>query len=68
MFTIFVDNASNNDSTIKIPSETFAKVKKLPCGGKLFHIRCCAHIMNLMVQDGLSIILSIEMKARLYSP
>ena len=54
MFTISVDNASNNDSAVRILSETFSRVKKLPCGGKLFHVRCCAHILNLMVQDGLS--------------
>ncbi|KAL4574178.1 hypothetical protein LXL04_021003 [Taraxacum kok-saghyz] len=54
IFTISVDNASNNDSAVKILSETFSRVKKLPCGGKLFHVRCCAHILNLMVQDGLS--------------
>ncbi|KAL4579265.1 hypothetical protein LXL04_015403 [Taraxacum kok-saghyz] len=49
IFTISVDNASNNDSAVKILSKTFSRVKKLPCGGKLFHVRCCAHILNLMM-------------------
>ncbi|GJU64350.1 zinc finger BED domain-containing protein RICESLEEPER 2-like protein [Tanacetum coccineum] len=53
VFTISVDNASNNDKAIKNLRETFSRFKKLPCEGKLFHVRCCAHILNLMVQDGL---------------
>ncbi|GJT61665.1 zinc finger BED domain-containing protein RICESLEEPER 2-like protein [Tanacetum coccineum] len=33
VFTISVDNASNNDKAIKNLTETFSRIKKLPCGG-----------------------------------
>nr|GEZ78304.1 ribonuclease H-like domain-containing protein [Tanacetum cinerariifolium] len=32
VFTISVDNASNNDKAIKNLTETFSRIKKLPCG------------------------------------
>ncbi|GJU10341.1 zinc finger BED domain-containing protein RICESLEEPER 2-like protein [Tanacetum coccineum] len=35
VFTISVDNASNNDKAIKNLRETFSKMKKLPCGARL---------------------------------
>ena len=54
MFTISVDNASSNDVAITILKDIFSRNKKLICGGKLFHVRCCAHILNLIVQDGFS--------------
>ncbi|KAH7681478.1 Tam3-transposase (Ac family) protein [Dioscorea alata] len=54
VFTISVDNASSNDVAIKILKDTFSRTKRLLCGGKMFHVRCCAHILNLMVQDGIS--------------
>ncbi|GJS67051.1 zinc finger BED domain-containing protein RICESLEEPER 2-like protein isoform X1 [Tanacetum coccineum] len=33
VLTISVDNASNNDKAIKNLTETFSRIKKLPCGG-----------------------------------
>ncbi|KAG2715479.1 hypothetical protein I3760_03G079800 [Carya illinoinensis] len=50
IFTVTVDNASTNDVIIEY-------LRKF-IGGHLFerkyiHIRCCAHIMNLIVNDGL---------------
>ncbi|KAL3497720.1 hypothetical protein ACH5RR_040452 [Cinchona calisaya] len=59
IFTILVDNASNNDVAIKLLKDTFSMSKNLMCAGKLFHVRCCAHILNLMAQDGLNQIVDI---------
>ncbi|XP_059658631.1 zinc finger BED domain-containing protein RICESLEEPER 2-like [Cornus florida] len=52
--TVTFDNASNNDAAIRILRDNFTIKSKLFFGGKIFHVRCCAHILNLMVQDGLS--------------
>ena len=50
IFSITLDNATNNDI-----AEMFLKEKlSLPLHGTLFRIRCCAHILNIIVQDGLS--------------
>ncbi|KAL0462634.1 UNVERIFIED_CONTAM: hypothetical protein Slati_0151000 [Sesamum latifolium] len=53
--TITVDNCTTNDAMFhhlldKLPS------KDLPLDGKVLHMRCCAHILNLIVKDGLEII------------
>ncbi|KAL2900793.1 Zinc finger BED domain-containing protein RICESLEEPER 2 [Bienertia sinuspersici] len=53
VFTVSVDNATTNDSFIEITKETLSLSKRLSCGGTLFHVRCCAHILNIMVQHGL---------------
>ncbi|XP_010277695.1 PREDICTED: zinc finger BED domain-containing protein RICESLEEPER 2-like [Nelumbo nucifera] len=53
VFTVSVDNASYNDSCLRFLREIFSRNKKLLCDEKLFHVRCCAHILNLLVQDGL---------------
>ncbi|XP_031278892.1 zinc finger BED domain-containing protein RICESLEEPER 2-like [Pistacia vera] len=51
--TISVDNASSNDVAIRVLKQNFTITRQLSCGGKMSHVRCCAHILNLMVQDGL---------------
>ncbi|KAK9057990.1 hypothetical protein SSX86_022830 [Deinandra increscens subsp. villosa] len=59
IFSISVDNASYNDKVVSTLKDDLSRVKKLPCGGRLFHVRCCAHILNLLVKDGLSMIKSV---------
>ena len=50
IFTITSDNASNNDVAIQ-RLKRFWQIKD--DHAKLFHVRCCAHILNLIVKDGL---------------
>ncbi|KAL4579840.1 hypothetical protein LXL04_016008 [Taraxacum kok-saghyz] len=59
IFTISVDNAAYNDKALKRQKEIFSRVRKLVCGGRLFHVRCCAHILNLLVRDGLGTVDSV---------
>jgi hypothetical protein len=55
VFTINVDNASANGADIDILRDNFRlKGIFLLVGGFLFHVRCCAHITNLLVQVKLS--------------
>ncbi|XP_074360713.1 zinc finger BED domain-containing protein RICESLEEPER 2-like [Apium graveolens] len=54
--TITLDNASSNDTANRHLKDAFTLKGNLYIGGKNFHVRCCAHVLNLMVQDGLSVI------------
>lgn len=56
VFTLTVDNASANDTMQDILKERLNLDQDLPCEGEFFHVRCCAHILNLIVQDGLKVI------------
>jgi BED zinc finger len=61
---ITLDNASNNDRASVILRNNFQRKGKLHFEGLFFHVRCCAHILNLVVQDGLGTIDCCIMKIR----
>lgn len=57
IFSITLDNASNND----VAERTLKGLLDVSFGTvpyDIFHVRCCAHILNLIVQDGLSLLAS----------
>ena len=53
--TLTVDNCTTNDAMIDLLLVTL-RSSSLLVGGKLLHMRCCAHILNLIVKDGLDVI------------
>ena len=44
-----LDNATSNDTCV----DMLKCQLKLLCDGSYFHVRCCAHILNLIVKEGL---------------
>ncbi|KAG5544434.1 hypothetical protein RHGRI_017006 [Rhododendron griersonianum] len=53
--TLTVDNCSSNDAMISILIGKL-EPESLMSHGKLIHMRCVAHILNLIVKDGLEVI------------
>uniref|UniRef100_A0A3Q7GHJ3 HAT C-terminal dimerisation domain-containing protein n=1 Tax=Solanum lycopersicum TaxID=4081 RepID=A0A3Q7GHJ3_SOLLC len=53
VFTVTVDNASANDVTVLELSKKLDMWGTNLIEGKHLHVRCMAHILNLIVQDGL---------------
>jgi hypothetical protein len=51
--TITVDNASSNDVAVAYLKKRISNMGGLMGDGSFFHLRCCAHILNLVVGDGL---------------
>ncbi|XP_050233558.1 zinc finger BED domain-containing protein RICESLEEPER 2-like [Mercurialis annua] len=54
VFTITVDNASSNDQCIKYLQRRLNSWNGSVLQGEYLHMRCAAHILNLVVKDGLS--------------
>ncbi|KAA8538150.1 hypothetical protein F0562_027758 [Nyssa sinensis] len=53
IFSITLDNASANDVAAELLKTQLSLKDALLCDGSFFHIRCCAHILNLIEQEGL---------------
>ena len=53
VFTITVDNASANNNAIKYVRRMLNESKGCFAEGEYLHMRCAAHIINLIVGDGL---------------
>ncbi|XP_062158842.1 zinc finger BED domain-containing protein RICESLEEPER 2-like [Alnus glutinosa] len=53
VFTITVDNASANDVGIEYMRKRMKNKSDTVLGGDFLHMRCAAHILNLVVHEGL---------------
>lgn len=53
IFCLTVDNASSNDIGIQYLKRRYQSWNTLALKGEYLHMRCCAHIFNLIVKDGL---------------
>ncbi|KAG8386829.1 hypothetical protein BUALT_Bualt03G0189800 [Buddleja alternifolia] len=59
-----VDNASSSDSMMRKLREWLLKDSLIPLNGNLLRVRCSAHVLNFIVQDGLSPIRGLIEKIR----
>nr|XP_043615804.1 zinc finger BED domain-containing protein RICESLEEPER 2-like [Erigeron canadensis] len=50
---VTLDNASSNDRFVQLLRDQLDTKSPLVSKGRFFHMRCCAHIVNLIVHDGL---------------
>lgn len=64
LFSLTLDNANANDLSVDLLITQLNLNNALVCDGEFFHIRCCAHIVNLVVQDGLNDIEHVVVKVR----
>ena len=64
IFTIIVDNASSNDLAIEYLRRKIKDSVGSLLGCKFLHMRCCTHILNLIVQDGLKDLNELIVKVR----
>ncbi|XP_050229246.1 zinc finger BED domain-containing protein RICESLEEPER 2-like [Mercurialis annua] len=53
LFSVTLDNASANDAFVSQFRDQLNVKKSLLCSGDFFHLRCCAHVLNFILQDGL---------------
>lgn len=54
VFCIVVDNASPNQVALDYMREKIGNWNELVLNGEFLHLRCCYHILNLVVKDGMA--------------
>ena len=54
LFSMTLDNASVNGTMVNNLRKNLNSKHMLPIKGQLLHIRCACHVINLIVQDGLT--------------
>lgn len=54
IFCIVVDNASPNQVALDYMKEKIGNWNELVLKGEFLHLRCCCHILNLVVKDGMA--------------
>ena len=59
IISLTLDNAANNDGAIRGLRARFAARQGYAFSAKYFHVRCCAHIINLVVNDGTTALASL---------
>jgi hypothetical protein len=64
LFALTLDNASANDVCVDTVISILKNVGTVHCGGKFFHVRCAAHIINLIARDGVSTISTVIANVR----
>ncbi|PPS14871.1 hypothetical protein GOBAR_AA05699 [Gossypium barbadense] len=55
IFSITLDNVSYNDIMVSCLKNRFCANQAILCDGAFFQVRCCAHILNLIVKAGLEL-------------
>lgn len=63
VLSLTLDNAFSNDNMQDILKQ-LSLHDSLLCDGEFFHVRCCAHTLNLIVQEGLKIVVGALTKIR----
>jgi len=64
IFTITVDNASSNDAALEYLRKRSAHKPGAMLENQFMHVRCCAHILNLIVTEGLKEVNGSIMRVR----
>ena len=64
IFSITLDNASANDVCVQVMKNQLSLKNALLSDGRFFHVRCCAHILNIIVQEGLKVLSGAVHKVR----